>query len=117
MSGIELLAEFRRTRSEQAFTALVRQYTNLVYCVAQRRVSSVALAQEVTQSVFIRLATAVPNLSSDAQLAAWLHRTTVHVSIDLWRAESRRRAPEEHVAAMQTESVEEPAWTQLAPAL
>src|SRR3954465_13938899 len=101
MNGTDLLAEFKKTRSEEAFSELVRRYTNLVYSVARRRLPNEAQAQEVTQSVFIRLARAVPDLHSDAQFVAWLHRTPVHASIDLWRAEARRRAREEHAAAME----------------
>src|SRR5206468_1217709 len=49
-----------------------------------------------------------------AALVAWLHRTTVHVSIDLWRVESRRRAREEQAVAMQT-NAEDAAWKEIAP--
>jgi len=115
MNGTDLLAEFRETRSEKAFGELVKLYTNLVYSVAMRRLSNVSLAQEVTQSVFIRLAKAVPKIRGDAELVAWLHRTTVHVSIDLWRSESRRRAREQHVAAMQPDRTEETVWNDIAP--
>src|SRR5436305_137004 len=119
MNGTDLLAEFRKTRSEKAFGELVRTYTNLVYSVANRRLSNMLLAQEASQIVFIRLVKAVPKLRSDAELVAWLHRTTVHVSIDLWRSETRRHAREQHVAAMQPEHTEESAsvWNDIAPVL
>src|SRR6476660_8373854 len=110
MNGTELLVEFRATRAETAFSELVRRYTNLVYSIGKRRVSDVSLAQEVTQLVFIRLAKAPPKLESEAQLLAWLHRATVHVSIDIWRSETRRRAREQHAIAMQTDRTEEVAW-------
>lgn len=114
MNGTDLLADFRNTRSEAAFSELVRRYTNLVYSVANRRLANVSLAQEVTQLVFIRLAKAVPTLRSDAELVAWLHRTTVHVSIDLWRSESRRHAREEQAIAMQLDVTDNPGWDDLA---
>ena len=117
MNGTDLLAEFRATRAEAAFSELVRRYTNLVYSVAKRRVADVSLAQEVIQIVFIRLAKAPPTLGSEAQLLAWLHRTTVHVSIDLWRSETRRRAREQHAVAMQTDRTEEVAWNEMTPVL
>lgn len=110
MNGTDLLAEFRKSRAEGAFGELVRRYTNLVYSVAKRRLRNGALAEEVTQTVFIRLAKAAPNLRGDAELVAWLHRTTVHASIDLWRSESRRRAREEHAVAMQAEPAENSTW-------
>jgi len=117
MNGTDLLAEFRATRAEGAFSELVRRYGNLVYSVAKRRVADVTLAQEVTQIVFIRLAKAPPRLVSDWQLLAWLHRTTVHVSIDLWRSETRRRAREQHAMAMQNNPTEEAAWNEMTPVL
>ena len=115
MNGTDLLAEFRDKGAEAAFSELVRRYTNLVYSVAHRRVSQSALAQEVAQLVFIRLAKAVPKLRTDAELVAWLHRTTVHVSIDLWRSEMRRHAREEQAVAMQPDPAEDAAWNEMAP--
>lgn len=116
MNGTALLAEFRKNRSETAFSELVCHYTNLVYSVARRRLWDVSIAQEAAQLVFIRLAKAAPDLHSDAQLVAWLHRTTLHVAVDLWRSETRRHAREEHAAAMQ-ESVENATWNETAPVL
>jgi len=117
MNGTDLLAEFRATRAELAFSELVRRFTNLVYSIAKRRVRDVTLAQEITQIVFIRLANAPPRLDKEAQLLAWLHRTTVHVSIDLWRSETRRRAREQLAVAMQNDRIEEIAWSEMTPVL
>src|SRR5687767_8424691 len=107
MNGTELLKQFREQRSEQAFAELVRRYTDLVFSVAKRRLNNAALAEEAAQSVFLRLANTAPNLPSDEALLGWLHRTSVHVAVDIWRAETRRQAREEKAAAMQrTESHE-----------
>jgi hypothetical protein len=56
MNGSDLLAEYRSTGSEDAFTGLVRRYANLVYSVALRRFTNATLAEEATQLVFTRLA-------------------------------------------------------------
>src|SRR5437899_4343028 len=117
MNGTDLLAEFRATRAEGAFSELVRRYTNLVYSIAKRRVSDATLAQEISQIVFIRLAKAPPKLALEGQLLGWLHRTTVHASIDLWRCETRRRAREQHAVAMQNDRTEEVAWNEMTPVL
>src|SRR5258706_13861008 len=113
MNGTELLAEFRATRAETAFAELVRRYTNLVYSVAKRRLSNDSQAQEVTQTVFTRLAKAPPNLRGDAEVVAWLHRTTVHAPIDLWRSQFRRRAREAHAVPMQTVPNANPVWNEM----
>jgi RNA polymerase sigma factor (sigma-70 family) len=117
MNGTDLLAEFRATRAEAAFSELVRRYTNLVYSISRRRVADTTLAQEVSQIVFIRLAKAPPKFASEGQLLGWLHRTTVHASIDLWRSETRRRAREQLAADMQTNPTEEIAWNEMSPLL
>ena len=85
MNASGLLTEYRDTGSEKAFTELVRRYANLVFSVAKRRLGDETQAEDVTQTVFLRLAMATPKIRSDAELAAWLHRTTFHAAIDLWR--------------------------------
>jgi RNA polymerase sigma factor (sigma-70 family) len=102
MNAAELLSEFRQRRSEQAFAELVRRFGDLVFSVAKRRLNNAALAEEAAQSVFLRLAKSAPNITSEPELIGWLHRTTLHAAIDLWRAETRRRAREEKAAAMQS---------------
>lgn len=115
MNAIELWIGFREGRSEAAFGELVRRYTSFVYSVARRRLPGTDQVQDATQQVFIRLARGRPELRGDAELVAWLHRTTVHVSIDLWRAESRRRTRERQAVAMPTDSQEPAPWQELAP--
>jgi RNA polymerase sigma factor (sigma-70 family) len=118
MNGPELLASYKSKRSEDAFTELVRRYTNLVYSVAKRHLPDGALAEDATQTVFLRLVKASPKLNADGALVAWLHRTTVHVSVDMWRSETRRRTREQHVAAMEPASAENaPVWAKVAPHL
>ena len=65
MNGAKLLDSYRSTGSETAFAELLQRYTNLVYSVARRRVSDQSLAEEVTQTVFIRLAKSPPKLTHD----------------------------------------------------
>lgn len=118
MNGPELLANYKSRRSEDAFTELVRRYTNLVYSVAKRHLPDEAMAEEATQTVFLRLVKASPKLNTDGALVGWLHRTTVHVSVDMWRSETRRRTREQHVATMEPASTENgPPWAEIAPYL
>lgn len=115
MNAIELWTGYRDGQSEAAFGELVRRYTPLVFSVARRRLAGTDQAQDVTQQVFIRLARGRPHLRGDPELVAWLHRTTVHVSIDLWRAESRRRTRERQALAMPMDSPQPAPWQELAP--
>lgn len=116
MNGNDLLLEYRQTRSETAFAELLRRYASLVYSVARRRLASAALTEEVVQAVFIRLAHKPPPLESESELTAWLHRTTVHVAVDVWRSEARRRAREESAVIMQpAPNPTDALWAELSP--
>lgn len=117
MSETELLKAFTESRSEPAFAQLVRRYANLVYSVAKRRLANASLAEDITQIVFIRLAKAPPRVASHAELAAWLHRITVNVTIDLWRTETRRRNREQQAIAMEPANPENIVWEDIAPDL
>ncbi|MCX6928876.1 MAG: sigma-70 family RNA polymerase sigma factor [Verrucomicrobia bacterium] len=118
MNGPDLLTAYRSSRSEGAFTELVRRYTNLVYSVAQRRLANNPLAEEVAQTVFLRLAQAAPKVSDEAALVGWLHRTTVHVAIDVWRSETRRRTREQQAAVMEATPADDARlWSEMAPQL
>ena len=118
MNGTDLLTAYRSSRSEGAFTELVRRYTNLVYSVAQRRLANGPLAEEVTQAVFLHLAQAAPKVGTEAALVSWLHRTTVHVAIDVWRSETRCRTREQTAAVMETTpSEDDRLWSKMAPKL
>src|SRR4051812_38415725 len=101
MNGPALITEFKASGSNAAFSELVRGYANLVHSVAKRRLNIHSLAEDATQIVFARLATNPPRLKLERELVAWLHRTTVHVSIDLWRKETRRSEREREAAQMQ----------------
>jgi RNA polymerase sigma factor (sigma-70 family) len=115
MNETELLLAFRKDCSEGAFAELVRRYAGLVYSVAKRRLSNAALAEDVTQIVFIRFAKAPPKVQGPAELAAWLHRTATNASIDLWRSELRRRTREQQAIVMEPTSQTQ--WEDIAPRL
>ena len=67
-NDLDLLGEFTRDQSQDAFTALVKRHLALVYCAALRQVRSPELAEEVAQSVFIDLARSAARLKPDTIL-------------------------------------------------
>ena len=117
MSETELLQAFRKNRSEEAFSQLVRHYAGLVYSVAKRRLANAALAEDIAQIVFIRFAKTPPNVQSGAELAAWLHRITINVTIDTWRSEIRRRDREQQAVVMEPNTHENTVWEDISPKL
>src|SRR6202453_1640096 len=117
MNENELLQAFTDRRSEEAFAHLVRRYSGLVYSTAKRRLANPSLAEDITQIVFIRFAKNPPKVKSPGELAAWLHRTTIHVTVDLWRSESRRRAREMEAVIMEPVMPEPAIWEEISPKL
>ena len=112
----QLLQDYTRAKSQDAFTELVRRHLNLVYSAALRQVRSPQLAEEISQSVFADLARAADKLSPDTILTAWLYQVTRRTAIDVIRRESRRQARERlavEMAAMNTAAN----WTHIEPLL
>jgi DNA-directed RNA polymerase specialized sigma24 family protein len=56
ISDPELLRQYAEQRDEAAFAEVVRRQADLVYSVALRVTENAALAQDVTQTVFTKLA-------------------------------------------------------------
>ncbi|HEX4119083.1 MAG TPA: sigma-70 family RNA polymerase sigma factor [Verrucomicrobiae bacterium] len=119
-SDMEMVREYARGRSEDAFATLVSRHVNLVYSVALRQLGDAGLAEEVTQAVFIILARKAGKLGPKTILPAWLCRTAHYAAADALRAR-RRRQHREQEAYMQSrlnspESDSE-AWAAIAPQL
>src|SRR5213594_3442106 len=94
----ELVTAYAMRGSENAFRALVTRHVNLVYATALRQVGDAALAEEITQNVFIALARKAPRLAGIQTLAGWLHRTAIFEAKARVRAELRRGRREEMAA-------------------
>src|SRR5262245_13171023 len=88
------LNDFSTRRCENAFAAIVRLHTNLVFATALRQVGDRALAEEIAQDVFVALAQKAPSLRRNSTLAGWLYRTTVNRSAMRLRSELRRQRRE-----------------------
>jgi RNA polymerase sigma factor (sigma-70 family) len=115
----ELLWDYARNGSEEAFAEIVRRHVDFVYSIAFRKVGGDAhLAQDVTQTVFADLARKAKSMSKDVVLIGWLHRDTCFRAADMVRKERRRRAREQKAVEMQMlDKTGEDLWLQVAPFL
>ena len=67
---------------EKRFEELLRAYQSMVYSIALRLVRDAALAEELSQDVFLQLYAKLSTLESDDHVKFWLRRVTVHRAID-----------------------------------
>jgi RNA polymerase sigma factor (sigma-70 family) len=97
----QLLAQYIQNGSEDAFRELVARYINLVYSTALRVVEGdTPLAEDVTQTVFLRLSRNARKLSHEPLLGGWLHTVACHTASKCLRQERRRQARERQAALM-----------------
>jgi RNA polymerase sigma-70 factor (ECF subfamily) len=75
---------------ERAFTLIVRTYETPVYNYVLRLVSDRALAEDLTQEVFLRVFQGLPKFSLRSKFTTWLFQVTKNRVLDELRAVERR---------------------------
>ncbi|HUR59203.1 MAG TPA: sigma-70 family RNA polymerase sigma factor [Opitutaceae bacterium] len=90
-----LLSRYAADGAQDAFAELVRRHVDFVYGIAVRQLQgNSALAEDVTQMVFIDLARKAAQLARHSALIGWLHTATRFAVARIVRGESRRKARE-----------------------
>ena len=116
-TDLELLARYTRQHAEDAFAELVRRHVNLVHSAALRQVRSPQLAEEVSQSTFVKLARRASEFAPNTILSAWLYQVTRREAIDVVRREARRKSREQIVTEMNAMNATTADWTHIEPLL
>jgi RNA polymerase sigma factor (sigma-70 family) len=116
-SDLDLLGQYVRNHSPDAFATLVQRHLDLVYSAALRQARSPQLAEEIAQSVFADLARDAGKLKSDTILTAWLYAVTRRTAIDAIRKESRRQLREQIAVEMNNMNATANDWAQIEPLL
>jgi RNA polymerase sigma factor (sigma-70 family) len=115
---MELLRQYVRKNSDEAFAALVTRHVNMVYSVALRKTGDPAAAEEITQAVFVILAKKANGLLRHTALSGWLYQAARLTAANFLRTETRR-ARREQEAYMQSLSHQTgpEIWPQIMPLL
>ena len=118
LDDMQLLREYASGHSEEAFSALVSRYINLVYSAALRSVNNPHHAEEIAQSVFVILARKAGALRRGTVLSGWLYQTARLTAANFLRTELRRQHREQEAHMQSTLNESEPdAWPQIRPLL
>jgi RNA polymerase sigma-70 factor (ECF subfamily) len=75
---------------ERAFTIIVRSYETPVFNYVLRLVGDRALAEDLTQEVFLRVYQGLPNFSLRSRFTTWMFQVTKNRVLDELRAVERR---------------------------
>jgi RNA polymerase sigma-70 factor (ECF subfamily) len=85
----ELLRKAQRG-DERAFAAILRAYETPIFNYVYRIVGDRALAEDLTQEVFVRVFQALPRFSLRCKFTTWLFQVTKNRVLDELRARERR---------------------------
>jgi RNA polymerase sigma factor (sigma-70 family) len=94
----ELLAEYRASRSHEAFARLARRHGGMVFRTCRRLLPTIQDAEDATQAVFLLLAQKPEKAADD--LPGWLHVVARNTALMVLRSGKSRALRERRAAEM-----------------
>lgn len=91
---------------QQAFNRLIESQYHFIFRVAFRVLGDRSDAEDVTQTVCMRLATSLSSFDHRASFTSWLYRVTMNLARDFLRTQMRRRKLVDGAAVLASEHVE-----------
>src|SRR3954470_6336573 len=119
MTDRELLDAFATRKDQSAFAELIRRHIDWIYSCARRLVRDEHLAEDVTQAVFILLATKANSIKQESHLPGWLFRSTRYCVANALKQQSRRQRHEKEAWNMhkQMSAGTDADWSAISPQL
>jgi RNA polymerase sigma factor (sigma-70 family) len=108
----ELLWRFIREADQKAFAQVVHRHIAMVHAAASRQLTDGAMAEDVTQAVFILLARKASRIDAH-RLAGWLVKAARYLAMEMHRAEQRRKIREQKAAEMKGDGKSSEHWSQI----
>src|SRR4029078_7421057 len=92
-SDSELLVQFRNPLTkERAYTAIIKKYQEKLYWLVRRMVVDHDDANDVLQTLFIRVWKGLENFREDSQLYTWLYRIATNESLTFIEQQKKRNS-------------------------
>src|SRR3954469_13550100 len=82
-------AALAATGDRRAFERLYRTHAGRVYALCARMAGDRALAEELTQDVFVRVWEKLASFRGDSSFGTWIHRVAVNVCLNRLQADRR----------------------------
>lgn len=92
LSDSELVQRFLATQESAYFSVLYDKYSARVYSRCLSLLKDVALAQDATQEVFVKIYLNLSKFSERSQFSTWVYSITYNFCIDLIRRNKKQQA-------------------------
>lgn len=101
--------------TSNAQAALYQRYQQRLLAYVSQRISTTADAEDIVQSIFVKIQQHPPYIDSQPKLEGWLLQVTKNTLIDYWRKQKNTvsLSDEHDVAAEEDNSTEENPWLNL----